>query len=337
MTTVELLPDVGNPTVTSARILVVEDERIVAMSLRKQLQALGYEVVGVTSSGEVAVSQAGELRPDLVLMDIRLEDEIDGVQAAALIREQFRIPVVYLTAYSNQDVLDRAKVTEPFGYILKPYEERELHVAVEMALYKHQMERRLDEANTRLLKQSTTDELTGLKNRRAFGERLAEEVRRAVRYSIPLSLLILDVDHFKSCNDTFGHLAGDAILKQLARILEKTARSTDFLARHGDRDFGLPPHGNDNVGRYGGEEFTIILPNTGREGAMIAAERIRRAVAEGPWQKKPITVSIGVSTLHPDINNSESLLGEADAALYHCKATGRNRAFHSADLTQPQD
>lgn len=323
--------------VASARILVVEDERIVAMSLRRQLQAMGYEVVGVASSGDVAVRQTGELRPDLVLMDIRLEGGMDGVQAAALIREQFRIPVVYLTAYSNRDVLDRAKVTEPFGYLLKPYDERELHVAVEMALYRHVIERRLSEANSRLLEQSTTDELTGLKNRRAFGERLAEEVRRAARYSIPLSLLILDVDHFKSCNDTFGHLAGDAILQLLARILEKTARSTDFLARHGDRDYGLPPPGNDNVGRYGGEEFTVILPNTGREGALIAAERIRRAVAEGPWQQRPITVSVGVSTLHPDIKDSESLLGEADAALYHCKATGRNRVFHSSDLPQPQD
>ena len=108
------------------RILVVEDERIVARSLRKQLTMLGYEVVGSVSSGEEAIQQTGELRPDLVLMDINLEGAMDGVEAAATIRTQFRLPVVYLTAYSNKEILERAKVTEPFGYILKPYEDREL-------------------------------------------------------------------------------------------------------------------------------------------------------------------------------------------------------------------
>lgn len=149
MTNTAIFPVVKTPTVTPARILVVEDERIVAMSLRKQLQALGYKVVGQASSGEAAVERARELRPDLVLMDIRLEGVMDGVAAAALIREQFHIPVVYLTAYSNQDILERAKVTEPFGYILKPYEDRELHVVIETALHKYRAERKLVESERR--------------------------------------------------------------------------------------------------------------------------------------------------------------------------------------------
>ncbi len=129
----------------SAHILVVEDERIVARSLRMQLNTLGYEVVASVATGEEAIQQAGILLPDLVLMDINLEGTTDGVAAAAAIRERFQLPVVYLTAYSNKEILDRAKVTEPFGYILKPYEERELHVVIETALYKHQMERRQQE------------------------------------------------------------------------------------------------------------------------------------------------------------------------------------------------
>src|SRR5262245_45022199 len=133
----------GNAPSHMPRLLVVEDERIVARSLRKQLQGLGYEVVDVVASGEEGVQKAGELRPDLVLMDISLEGAMDGVESAAVIRNRFRLPVVYLTAYSNRDILERAKVTEPFGYILKPYEDRELHVVVETALYKHRMERRL--------------------------------------------------------------------------------------------------------------------------------------------------------------------------------------------------
>src|ERR1700722_19418647 len=96
-----------------ARILVVEDERIVARSLRKQLTALGYEVVECVASGKEAIQQAGELRPDLVLMDISLDGPMDGVEAAAAIRKQFRVPVVYLTAYSNKEILERAKITEP--------------------------------------------------------------------------------------------------------------------------------------------------------------------------------------------------------------------------------
>jgi two-component system cell cycle sensor histidine kinase/response regulator CckA len=129
------------PAVRAARLLVVEDERIVARSLGKQLTALGYEVIASVPSGQEAIKQAGQLRPDLVLMDINLEGPMDGVEAAATIRKQFLLPVVYLTAYSNKEILERAKITEPFGYILKPYEERELHVVIETALYKHRMER----------------------------------------------------------------------------------------------------------------------------------------------------------------------------------------------------
>ena len=128
-----------------SRILVVEDERIVAASLCKRLQNLGYDVPAVAHTGADALVLTEQLRPDLVLMDIRLEGEMDGVQAATEIRSRFQIPVVYLTAYSNKEVLDRAKVTAPYGYILKPYEDRELHVVVETALAKHRSDRQLQQ------------------------------------------------------------------------------------------------------------------------------------------------------------------------------------------------
>lgn len=129
-----------------ARILVVEDEAIVALSLKDKLEALGYKVVGIVSTGEEAVSLAGETLPSLVLMDIKLRGEMDGVVAAKKIRENFGLPVIYLTAFGNQDIMDRAKVTEPFGYILKPFHERELHIAIEMAIYRHKAERALRES-----------------------------------------------------------------------------------------------------------------------------------------------------------------------------------------------
>jgi PAS domain S-box-containing protein len=129
-----------------AQILVVEDDNIVMMEIKDILQILGYAVCGVASHGEEAVEKAGETRPDLVLMDIRLKGAMDGMEAAEQIRARFDIPVVYLTALADEDTLQRAKVTEPYGYILKPFEERELHSATEIALYKHEMERKLKES-----------------------------------------------------------------------------------------------------------------------------------------------------------------------------------------------
>ncbi|MGS0756259.1 response regulator [Roseateles sp. GG27B] len=118
------------------RILIVEDETIVARDIKLQLIELGYQPVGHASSGEVAITLVGELSPDLVLMDIQLAGMLDGIAAAQLIREKFALPVVFLTAFAADDVLARAKLTEPFGYILKPFSERELRTVLEMALYK---------------------------------------------------------------------------------------------------------------------------------------------------------------------------------------------------------
>ncbi len=124
-------------------ILVVEDERIVAEDIIRSLQSLGYGISAVVSSGEKAFQKIAETNPDLVLMDIVLKGDMDGIEAAELIRTQFSIPVVYLTAYADERLLQRAKATEPYGYILKPFEDRELHTTIEMALYKHEMEKKL--------------------------------------------------------------------------------------------------------------------------------------------------------------------------------------------------
>jgi CheY-like chemotaxis protein len=124
---------------TEAKILVVEDENIVALEIKKRLQKLGYIVPGVASTGEDAISKAEGILPDLVLMDIMLKGEIDGIHAAGEIRKRFNIPVIYLTAYSDEETLQRAKLTEPYGYILKPFEENDLRTTIEIALYRHQV------------------------------------------------------------------------------------------------------------------------------------------------------------------------------------------------------
>lgn len=123
------------------RILVVEDEHIVAMGIKKMLKNLGYIVTGVASSGKDAISKAESTFPDVVLMDIMLKGDMDGVEAAKEIRERFDVPVVYLTAYSDSKILERAKKTEPFGYIVKPFDEKDLHSSIEVALHKHRKEK----------------------------------------------------------------------------------------------------------------------------------------------------------------------------------------------------
>jgi len=140
-------------------ILVVEDESIVALDLENGLRSLGYSVPALASSGEEAIQKAAETRPDLVLMDIRLRGDMDGVEAAGEIRARFDIPVVYLTAFADDDIVRRARSTEPYGYLIKPFEERQLHTTVEMALHKHRMEKALRESERRyrLLAENVTD------------------------------------------------------------------------------------------------------------------------------------------------------------------------------------
>ncbi len=175
----------------------------------------------------------------------------------------------------------------------------------------------LEETNKELETLATTDGLTGLKNRRTFGAKLAEEHARAVRYHQPLSLLLLDVDHFKQYNDTFGHPAGDAVLRSVAEALGRTARDTDMAAR------------------YGGEEFAVILPFTDEAGSLVIAERVRAAIAGGDWEKRSITVSVGVGTLSLNTPTPDSLTGCADAALYQSKEAGRNRVTHGNPSAPP--
>ncbi|HIE30473.1 TPA: hybrid sensor histidine kinase/response regulator, partial [Candidatus Poribacteria bacterium] len=136
----------GMKHMEQTQILVVEDESIVAKDIQKSLQLLNYDVCEVVSSGKEAIEKVRENNPDLVLMDIILKGKMDGIEAAKEIRYSFNIPVVYLTAHADEKTLERAKITEPFGYIIKPFEDRELRTAIEMALYKHRMEKRLKES-----------------------------------------------------------------------------------------------------------------------------------------------------------------------------------------------
>ena len=133
-----------------AKILIVEDEVIVAKTIASQLNQLGYIVAGKVSSGKAAISQASETKPDLILMDIIIKGEIDGITTASYIHEQLDIPIIFLTAYGDEHTLERAKVTQPFGYVVKPFTIRDLRISIEIALVKHKLECELRESRDQL-------------------------------------------------------------------------------------------------------------------------------------------------------------------------------------------
>ncbi len=210
------------PKTSTVRILLVEDERLVAMSLKLQLRALGYEVVGVAASGQDAIEKAGELRPDLILMDIHLEGDMDGVEAAAEIHKQFQLPVIYLTAFSSQDILERAKVTEPMGYILKPYEDRELQVVIETALYRFQAEQ----------KRSTLrhEESMRQASRLAAMTQLGSEAKGRIADLTPREAEVMDLivegNTQKQIASAFG-ISIQTAAKHRAKVLEKLQVAND--------------------------------------------------------------------------------------------------------------
>jgi len=177
----------------------------------------------------------------------------------------------------------------------------------------HRTQAVLAEANGRLEALATTDGLTGVKNHRAFRDRLSEEWDRQSRSKAPLSLILLDVDRFKQYNDTYGHPGGDEVLKNVARLLSENARDVDFVAR------------------YGGEEFVVVAPSTDPAGAVHLAERLRSAIESAEWPQRAITASFVVATVTPSTASPSDLIAEADAALYRSKEAGRNRVTHTQD------
>lgn len=162
------------------KIMIVEDESIVAADIKLSLQNMGYEVVKAVSSGEDAVKYAGELEPDLILMDIVLRGKLNGIEAAAQIHSSYDIPIIYLTAYADENIIDQAKITVPFGYITKPFESRELHCNIEMALYKKEIEQKLKDSQSQLstILGSITDAVvaTDLNGHVMFMNHVAEKV-----------------------------------------------------------------------------------------------------------------------------------------------------------------
>ncbi len=425
------------------RILIAEDEKIIALDLQRRLERFGYSVVGMASEGSEAVATTRETLPDIVLMDIQLAGPMDGIDAAITIKNELGIPVIFITAYADEKTLERAKEVEPAGYILKPFKERELYTVIDIALYKSAIEKKLrkqerlfsailhsindgiiatdvdlrvsfmnpvaedivgwreaeakgkritevltlldararkdiladepppvasrprffseiairnaagqslvvDGSLTRIherenstegfvlairdiseLKrmsetinyQASHDSLTGLSNREEFSYKLNEILRSLKNSGARHALIVIDVDRFKAVNDSYGALAGDELLRQIAAHIQANISRRDISAR------------------IGGDEFAIILMDCELEDGINVAKRLQDAVQARKfvWQTGvfPVTLSIGVVPLTNESEDSHGILAAADDACHLSKEEGGNKIniFHLKDDT----
>jgi two-component system, cell cycle response regulator len=316
------------------KLLIADDDARNIAFIREGLSNLGCRILEA-KDGASALTVVKESRPDLVLMDVQMPG-LGGVEVCRIIKANQTeagfgfIPVILMTARQGSGQKVESLELGADDYLVKPVHMAELSARVKSmlrlkglqdALVEKNREldkvvQELDQKRQELLALSRTDALTGLFNRRYFEERLSREFARSSRYRSPLSCLMLDIDHFKRVNDTYGHPFGDRVIQVVAAMALKTLRDVDLLAR------------------YGGEEFVALLPETGPQDAWRAAERVRRAIETAQWQADTpqgkaevrVTVSLGVATYPvPHIDSTEALLRAADDALYRAKQAGRNQ------------
>jgi diguanylate cyclase (GGDEF)-like protein len=314
-------------------ILIVDDEQIIRDLLVEHLTDEGFKASAVPS-GEEALEVFKDNRDLLVITDIRMEG-MSGIELLEKIREiDEEAVVIIITSHAALDSAVSALKAGAYDYIYKPFEDLDqISGVVSRAIEKISLSRQnkqliknLEQANLELevskevfRDMAIRDGLTGLFNHREFRHILDKEITRADRYTRPLCLIMLDVDHFKVYNDNNGHPEGDILLKALGEILLDRIRDVDTAAR------------------YGGEEFALLLPETDREKGRIVAEDIRNCLENSPFKGREsqplgkVTVSLGVAEFPGDGADSKSLIKKADEALYRAKNAGRNLVICSSD------
>lgn len=285
------------------KVLIVDDAPDTLEIIQKLLHYEGYDVV-MASTGEEGVRKAEEEKPDVVLMDINLPG-MDGTEALRRIRMLNPLQcVIMLTAFATVDNAILALKEGATDFIRKPFENEHLIHIVNQSLEKYRTLKEKEELEEEVRRLSVTDDLTGLYNHRHFFKTLEAELVRLTRQKTSLSLMMLDLDLFKSYNDRYGHLEGDKVLKRVGEIIRHSIR-----------------HNVDSGYRYGGDEFAVLLIGASLDGARDIAERIRSSIEQTEFH---MTVSIGLSE-YRDHLNLEGFLKSADDALYMAKHSGGNR------------
>lgn len=293
------------------RILVVDDAQENVRFAGRIVAPLAD--VSFALDGDGGLTRARDLRPDLVLLDVELPD-MDGYEVIEAMREDPELaetPVIFLTG--RYDDADEARGLDlgAADYVTKPF-----NAAVVLARVRNQLRlidyaRKLTALNAELERRATTDELTGLPNRRAFFDVARRELSRHQRFGEPCMALMLDIDHFKSVNDTHGHDIGDLVLRAVAERLRDSVRKSDCPAR------------------LGGEEFALLMPNTDVAGGEVVAERMAATVREAPVPTPAgplrVTATLGLTAMSARDQSVEEMLKRADEALYDGKRAGRDR------------
>jgi len=288
------------------KILVAEDDPISQRVLQANLLEWGYDVTVASDGGEAWAIMRQAESPSLVISDWMMPG-MDGLTLCRKIRQMERPGYIYFIILTAKKGVVEALEAGADDFLTKPFNPEELKCRIRIG-------ERILNLERRILELANTDMLTGLLNRRAFMEKIRQEISRTQREKRPLSLIMADIDHFKRINDAYGHQAGDLVLQRFAEQLTASTRPYDF------------------TGRYGGEEFIVCLPGTGRSGAGSIAERIRRQTEDMeimlPDESGPIRITASFGTASHEEGprvDVDLLIKRADEALYRAKRGGRNR------------
>lgn len=307
-----------NQYIVEATILIVDDEEGIRLSMQEFVTVSGFKTYTAVSAEEALVVLE-ECHVDVVITDIILPG-MDGLELTDVIKKDYNIDVIVLTGYSGDYSYEEAISKGASDLVFKPIRFEELLLRLKRVLKERKLTNERLQMLEKLKKLSITDALTNLYNSRHFYNQLKSEVDRSTRYNHSLTMLILDIDHFKDYNDRYGHLEGDKVLMRLGQVIKLLLRKMD------------------SAYRYGGEEFTVILPETDSEEALTVAQRIRKAIKEIVFTPESgkntfITISIGMTAYSPSEELTE-FIQRADKALYGSKEGGRDQV--SSRLAQEQ-
>jgi diguanylate cyclase (GGDEF)-like protein len=305
--------------ISDINVLIVDDDLSVRNTMDEYIANAGFSTLAA-SSAEEALELIKKNDFAVVITDIRLPG-MGGLELTKVIKRKNGSDVIVVTGYSDDYSYEEAINIGASDFVIKPVRLEELLLRLRRVLKERQLSSERTRMMQKLQKLATTDGLTKLYNSRSFYSQLELEVDRYNRYKHPLSLLLLDIDNFKEFNDSFGHLEGDKVLVRFSQIIKSCLRT------------------NDSAYRYGGEEFTVILPETNGEEAKTVAQRIRASLESEKFRPIPnknakITISIGVTQYFPKEELS-AFIRRADKAMYLSKKNGRNRV--SVLLAEPPE
>ena len=311
----EPLPQAEKDQEAPPSILLVDDEEDARMTLSELLEMKQFRVT-VADTGEKALKMLEDTPFDLVLSDLFMP-RIDGIALTRAIKSMgLTVPVIVMTGFATIEAAVETMKAGAADFITKPFNIDQILIVITRTLETKRLQR-LAEEREYFEHLSNIDGLTELYNHRHFHQILLTEIEREKRYRRPLSLMIIDIDNFKACNDTYGHLVGDVVLKQIGALIKKSTRGCDFVAR------------------YGGEEFTVIMPETPKQEAAVVAERIRSSIEEFSFSSFAgkhmgrLTVTIGLASLPEDAHDKKGLIEMADQKMYKGKDAGKNRVYTS--------